>query len=33
MNQSAISQPQNQKPNIQTSVPGPKSQSLRARED
>ena len=33
MNQSPISQPQNQKPQIKTSVPGPKSQALRVREE
>lgn len=28
-----ISQPQNQKPNLKTAIPGPKSKSLRDRED
>ena len=33
MNQSPISQPQNQKPKLKTPIPGPKSQALRFRED
>jgi len=33
MNQTLISQPQNQKPHIKTAIPGPKSVALRSRED
>ena len=33
MNQSSISQPQNQKPKLKTPIPGPKSRALRFRED